>query len=148
MATTTTWGSTCSREGAHRRSRLAAGVWRASMFGGSANLGRPPTGACSAPRLDLIGLVPAPGVERVIERGLEPNLQVVLGAVRHRESVRDGLQSGRLRRQRDVGRDICAVNDPRHSLERRIMELVLDEERLEAAAAVDVAQLDAGHVKR
>src|SRR5438128_489805 len=43
---------------------------------------------------------------------------------------------------------VGTVDDPGEKPEGRIGQAVLDDDRLEAAAAVDMAQLDLGHVKR
>jgi hypothetical protein len=52
------------------------------------------------------------------------------------------VKSGRLRHDAPVRRDVCAVDDLGEHTEGRIVEVVLEDDRLEAAAAVNVAQLD------
>jgi len=59
-----------------------------------------------------------------------------------REAVGDRVKSGRLRHDAPVRRDVCAVDDLGEHTEGRIVEVVLEDDRLEAAAAVNVAQLD------
>src|SRR6266849_898583 len=93
-------------------------------------------------RLSRVGfrhLALAPGVERVVERTLELDLAVILLAVHDRETERDGLQAGSLRGEVDVGSHVSAVHDHGEPVERWILQPVLEDDRLEAAPAVDVA---------
>ena len=64
-----------------------------------------PTESRSVPRrLDRTRhLVLAPGVEGVVQRGLEGDLAVILFAMDHREAMGDGLESCRLGRDSQVG---------------------------------------------
>src|SRR5258707_2296695 len=71
---------------------------------------------------------------------------MVLFAVDHRKAVGDRLEPGSLRRDANIGRDIRSVHDQGEPLERRVLQSELEQDRLKAAAAVDVAQLDSAHV--
>src|SRR5260370_42410203 len=56
------------------------------------------------------------------------------------------LETSSLRRDANIGRDIRSVHDQSEPLERRVLQSELEQDRLKAAAAVDVAQLDSAHV--
>src|SRR5258708_21168738 len=71
---------------------------------------------------------------------------MVLFAVDHRKAVGDRLEPGSLRRDANIGRDIRSVHDQSEPLERRVLQSELEQDRLEAEAAGDVAQLDSAHV--
>src|SRR5260370_3977479 len=91
-------------------------------------------------------LVPAPGVERVVERAFQLDLSVVLFAVDDRKAVGDRFQAGGLRRHVEVGGHIGPVDDQGQAVERRGLQAVLYNDRLETAPAVDRAQLHARHL--
>ena len=63
-----------------------------------------------------------------------------------REAVCDGLEARRLGHQGPVGVDVGAVHDARQEPERRVLQSVLEHDRLEAAAAVNVAEFHLRHV--
>src|SRR5260370_21526463 len=71
---------------------------------------------------------------------------MVFLAMAHGKAVGEGLEPSSLRRDLDIGRDIGSVHDQSEPLERRVLQSVLEQDRLKAAAAVDVAQLDSAHV--
>src|SRR6202030_3454114 len=56
------------------------------------------------------------------------------------EAVGDRLKSGRLGHDVDVGRDIRAMDDPGEPLQRRVGQVVLDDDRLKTAAPVHMPQ--------
>jgi len=64
---------------------------------------------------------------------------VVVIAVDQCEAVSYRVQTGGLRADVAVGRDISAVNDLCEAVERWILEFVFDDDRIEAAAPIDVA---------
>src|SRR6266849_5888462 len=70
---------------------------------------------------------------------------MVLFAVDHRKAVGDRLEPGSLRRDANIGRDIRSVHNQSEPLERRVLQSELEQDRLKAAAAVDVTQLDSAH---
>ena len=63
---------------------------------------------------------------------------MVILAVDHRETKCNRLQSRRFRCLVDVRVDICSVHDLGQAVERRVVQLVLEKDRLKAAPAVDV----------
>src|SRR5438105_10084645 len=69
-------------------------------------------------------LVLAPGVERVVDRQGQFELAVVT-EVQEVEAFGDREQAARLRGRVAVVGDVCAVHDPRQTLQRRVVELVL-----------------------
>src|SRR5260370_6707010 len=71
---------------------------------------------------------------------------MVVLAMDHGKAVGDRLEPGSLRRDLDIGRDIGSVHDQSEPLERRVLQSVLEQDRLKAAAAVDVAQLYSAYV--
>ncbi len=77
----------------------------------------------------------ATGVESVIHRTLQLDLPVVVFGVDEGEAVSDGVEAGSLRTVVAVSRDVGAVNDLGETLERLILEAVLDNDRFKAATA-------------
>src|SRR6266446_4768748 len=71
---------------------------------------------------------------------------MVLFAVDHRKAVGDRLEPSSVRRDANIGRDIRSVHNQSEPLERRVFQSELEQDRLKAAAAVDVTQLDSAHV--
>src|SRR4029077_6170020 len=71
---------------------------------------------------------------------------MVLLAVDHGETVGDRLEAGSLGGDIDVSRDIGSVHDQREPFQRRVLQAVLEQDRLKAAAAVHMSQLDSAHV--
>src|SRR5205814_790705 len=60
----------------------------------------------------------------------------------------DGIEPGGLRADIAIARDVGSVDDLGQALKRGVPELVLEEDRFEAAAAVHVAELDVPDVVR
>src|SRR5918996_2793229 len=88
----------------------------------------------------------APAVERVVEHeAVAQHLEVVLEA--RAQAQRDGEQPSRLRGQVEA-LGVGATHDARKFMERRLLQTVLGEERIEAAALADMAKLNARHVER
>ena len=71
---------------------------------------------------------------------------MVVVAVDHRETVRDRFQARRFRNPADVRGDVRSVHDLRQEIERGVVQLVFQDDRLKAAPAVHVPQLHASHV--
>src|SRR5712692_7099703 len=71
---------------------------------------------------------------------------MVLFAVDHRKAVGDRPEPGSVRRDANIGRDIRSVHNQSEPLERRVLQSELEQDRLKAAPAVDVAQFDSAHV--
>ena len=67
---------------------------------------------------------------------------MVVHAVHQREAVGDRVQACSLRAGGSIRADVGAVHDLRQPLQAGILQRVLDHDRLEAAAPVDVAELD------
>ncbi len=88
----------------------------------------------------------ATGVESVIHRTLQLDLPVVVFGVDEGEAVSDGVEAGSLRTVVAVSRDVGAVNDLGETLERLILEAVLDNDRFKAATAIDVPELNVRYV--
>src|SRR5438874_1232825 len=89
--------------------------------------------ATSTPR-ELVALTP--GIERVVHRTLQPDLLVVLLAMQQGETAGDGAQACRFGRDPDVGGHIGSVNDAGELGEGRVLQVVLQDDGLEAAAPV------------
>src|SRR5437660_1324535 len=98
------------------------------------------TGVSCALRVSDLRL--APCVEGVVHRRFELDLPAVVIAVDQREAVSDRVESRRLRTDVAVSRDISPVNDLGQSVERRVLQSVLEDDRVEAAAPVDMPKLD------
>src|SRR6266550_5942723 len=146
MGTTITLASTCSKARVRRRSNRRF-VGCGALRRGRSKLSSPiPTGSALRPRPDPRRLLLAPGIQRVVHRGLEVDLQVVALAMDHCEPMGDRLESGCLRGPGDVFTDIRSVHDLREAVQSRVVEPVLEEDRLKAAAAVHVAELNAADV--
>src|ERR1700682_4863980 len=148
MATTTISASTCSRVAVRRRSSPMCAAFKASRCGDSTAHRPIPTESRSLRRPDLCYVALAPCVQSVIERRLELDLQVVVLAMDYREPEGDCLQSSRLRRLVDVGVDVGAMHDLGQAVQRRVVEVVLENDRLKAASPIHVAQLDSRYVVR
>src|ERR1700694_3793081 len=93
-------------------------------------------------------LLLAPGVQRVVHRSFETDLFVVVLALHERESVRDGVQARSLGAVVALRGEVRTINDRCKTLEGWIVEAELDHDRFEAAAAVDVSELDVLDVVR
>src|SRR5256885_16795323 len=67
---------------------------------------------------------------------------MIVIAMEQREAMGSRVETGRLGADVAISRNIGPVNDLSETVERRILETVLDDDRFEAAASVDVPQLD------
>src|ERR1019366_3580802 len=146
MATTIISASICSRAMAPRQLKPACEAFKGSRSGVSNGRERIPMESRSLPRPDFPNLVLAPGIQRVVEGSLEGDLQMVVLTVDHGESVRDRFQASRLRCLVEVSADVGSMHDLGQAVERRVVQPVLEDDRLKAAPAVDVPELDATDV--
>src|ERR1700682_5405908 len=73
---------------------------------------------------------------------------MVVLAMDDREPEGYSFQPGRLRCYGYVGIDVCAMHDLGQAIQRRVVELVLEDDRFKAASPVHVAELDAPDVVR
>src|SRR5215207_8623357 len=121
-------------------SQASGFIWYgiAGSSGGGGHLRRP--------AVRLTSKLTAPAVERVVEDEAVPqHLMVVLEA--RAQAERDGEQPRRLRRQVEpLG--VRAADDAGELVERGIVQSVLGEEGVEAAALADMRELDPRHVVR
>src|SRR5260370_16614432 len=91
-------------------------------------------------------LVPAPGVERVVERAFQLDLSVVLFAVDDRKAVGDRFQAGGLRRHLEVGGHIGPLDDQGQAFDPRVLQAVLDNALLKSAPAFSLSPLHPPHL--
>src|SRR5450756_1494425 len=146
MAITITSASICSRATAPRRLKPACEAFRGSRSGVSTGGERIRMASRSLPRPSFPNLVLTPGIQRVVEGSLEGDLQMVVLTVDHGESVRDRFQAHRLRCLVEVSADVGSMHDLGQAVERRVVQPVLEDDRLKAATAVHVPELDATDV--
>src|SRR5579864_6275208 len=93
-------------------------------------------------------LVLAPCVESVVHWRFQCKLALVVLTMHEGEPMRQCQQPRGLGLNPYILADISAMHDARHARERRVIQLVLAQNRFKAAAAIDVAQLDVGYIVR
>ena len=87
-----------------------------------------------------------PRVERVVDRRLEGELSLVVDP-QEGEAIGDGGEAGGLGGDPDVLGDVGSMDDRRHERDRRVVDLVRRDERLERAHPVAMGVHRAGRVE-